>query len=390
MEQLLYRYRMALDATPMKFSRFLYNKINWEAPLIALLGARGVGKTIMLRQHIKKQHEEASSLYVDAGDIYFGNHTLYDLAESFYRNGGKHLYIDEIHRYAGWSREVKMMRDFIPSLQVIYTGSSILDLEKGGADLSRRKSQYYLQGMSFREYLELRHGMTMPVLSLEETLHCEKIALPDDTNPMVLFKNYLREGYYPFGGECDYFDKLSSAVSTSLDTDIPQFAKMTVATIKKIKKLFYLLAQSVPFKPIYAQLARAIESDRGEVPVLLEYLDKAGLISMLEMEGKGLASVNTSEKLFLNNANLAFALCNDTPNIGTLRETAFNQMTRVTEKVKASAKTDYKIGKYSFEIGGKNKGTQQIAGISNAFVVRDDTLYRTWNFIPLWHFGFLY
>lgn len=390
MEQLFYRYRMALDATPVEFSRYLDGKINWESPLIAILGARGVGKTTLIRQHIKKLNEEASSLYFDAGDIYFGSHTLYDVADKFFRNGGKHLYIDEVHRYQGWSTEIKMMHDFIPELQVVYTGSSILELEKGGADLSRRKSQYYLDGMSFREFLALKHNIVMPVLSLDETLKADKIELPDNLNPVVLFKEYLKNGFYPFGDTPDYYDKLASMVATSLEVDIQQFARMTPATVKKIKKLFYLLAQSVPFKPVYSQWARAIESDRGEIPSLLEYLGKTGLIDMVELTGSGLGAVSNPEKIFLDNTNLSYALCNETPNIGTLRETAFNQMVRVTLPVKASPKTDFKIGDYSFEVGGKNKGTQQIAGVEKSFVVRDDTLYRSLNFIPLWHFGFLY
>ncbi|MCC8112913.1 MAG: AAA family ATPase [Bacteroidales bacterium] len=390
MEQLQERYRSAIKQAPTQFVRYLDSKINWEARLIGILGARGVGKTILLRQHIKLYDNPDTSLYVDAGDIYFTSHTLYDLANQFQLNGGKKLYIDEIHRYKNWSTEVKMIYDFLPSLQVVYTGSSILELEKGGADLSRRKLEYFLAGLSFREFLQWNYGYIVPVFSLEDILKSNQIEWNFPEKPLPLFKEYLHNGYYPFSKEGDFIDRLNASVETTLNVDIPQFAKMSVSTIQKIKKLFYVIAQSVPFKPNNSELARTLRIDRGELPDLYAYLAKSGLIRALELEVKGISRVSSPEKILIDNTNLSFCLSNETPDIGSLRETAFCQMTSVTNKVTASPQTDFCIGKYSFEVGGRNKGTQQISGLKEAFIVRDDTEYRYLNFIPLWHFGFLY
>lgn len=390
MEQLLLRYHHALEKTPTEFVRYLDSQIDWSSRLIGILGTRGIGKTTLMRQRIKMHENIESTLYVDAGDIYFGSHSLYEVAENFYKNGGKKLFIDEIHRYENWASEVKMIYDFLEDFQVVYSGSSILDLERGGADLSRRKSQHYLYGLSFREFLKWKHDIDVPVMTLDEVLHNKQPILPSTLRPIALFKDYLRNGYYPFGEETDFWDKLTSAVTTTLENDIPQYAKLTLGTIKKIKKLFYFLAQHVPFKPNISKIGKTLGIDRNEIPDLLEYLNRAQLISMVKMPGNGLGAIRDVEKLFLNNTNLAYALSNETPDIGTLRETAFCQMTCVTEKVSASLATDYYIGDSSFEVGGLNKGTQQIAGVPNSYIVRDDTEYRAFNFIPLWHFGFLY
>lgn len=390
MEQLIQRYHRALEMTPTAFVRYLDSQINWNAKVVAILGQRGVGKTVLMRQHIKLNDDISTTLYVDAGDIYFANHSLIDLAETFYKNGGKKLYIDEIHRYKNWSTEVKMMHDFIDDFHVVYSGSSILDLEKGGADLSRRKSQYYLAGLSFREFLKLRHGIDAKVYSLDEILTSVQSPIPSELRPISLFKKYMREGYYPFSTDEDFFDHLMGSVNATLDVDIPQFANLSVATIAKLRKLFYMIAQSVPFQPNISQLAKALSYNRGDLPDLLEYLDKTRLTRSLALDAKGLARVSSPDKLLLDNTVLAFAFSNEAPNIGMLRETAFCQMVAPTAKIEASIRTDFKVGKYSFEVGGRNKGTQQVAGLEDAFIVRDDTEYRSLNFIPLWHFGFLY
>ncbi|MCC8070854.1 MAG: AAA family ATPase [Bacteroidales bacterium] len=390
MEQLLLRYHHALESTPTQFVRYLDSQIDWESRLIGILGARGVGKTTLMRQRIKMHEDISTTLYVDAGDIYFATHRLYDLAENFYKNGGKKLFIDEIHRYDNWSTEIKMIYDFLEDFKVVYSGSSILDLEKGGADLSRRKSQHYLYGLSFREFLKWKHGVEVPVMTLDDILKNKESILPSTLRPVALFKEYLKTGYYPFSDVPDFWDKLTATVSTSLERDIPQYAKLTMGSIKKIKKLFFFLAQHVPFKPNASKIGATLGIDRNDIPDLLEYLNRAQLISMVSMAGNGMASIREAEKLFLDNTSLSYALSDQTPDIGTLRETAFCQMTRVTEKVLASPSTDFFIGGKSFEVGGPNKGTQQIAGTTNSYVVRDDTEYRSFNFIPLWHFGFLY
>ena len=242
METLFRSFRTQLEHTSTEVVRFLHDQIAWDSRLVAILGARGVGKTTLLLQHIKLYDREDESLYVTADDFYFTKYRLFDMAYQFYNLGGKKLYIDEIHKYKDWSREVKNIYDQIPGLQVIYTGSSILDLEKGGADLSRRKVEYRLPGLSFREYLNISQGWQLPSYSLEEIL-AGKVEFPyKEARPLKLFNDYLSTGYYPFFQDTEYLLRLRSVINQMVESDIPIFADMTVASAVKLKKLLYVLA----------------------------------------------------------------------------------------------------------------------------------------------------
>lgn len=387
--QLILRYKSKLQSTSTDFVRYLHNQIKWDAQLVALIGARGVGKTTLILQHIKLHDDPDTSLYVSADDIYFASHTLVGLAEEFYQSGGKRLYIDEIHRYTNWSTEIKNIYDFLPKLHVVYTGSSILDLEKGGADLSRRKLQYHLYGLSFREYMALAEGIKLPVASLEDVIS-GKVLFPVDYRPLQHFKKYLQQGYYPFFRQEEYLTRLDQTISTTLDTDIPQFASLNLSTIKKIKLLLYIIAESVPFKPNMSKIARDTGIGRNDLPNVFEHLDKAGLIEQLRSDVKGISALGKVDKVYLDNTNLAYALSPSDPVVGNLRETFFMMATRVTLDPVLSDQSDFKLGKYTFEVGGKNKGGKQIKDLSNAYVVKDNIEFAVSNILPLWTFGFLY
>ena len=263
------------------FVRYLHDEIDWTAQLIAILGARGVGKTTMLLQHIKRFNSLEDTLFVYADNIYFTKHTLFDLALDFYKNGGRHLYIDEIHKYRNWSQEIKNIYDSIPQLQVIYTGSSILDLEQGGADLSRRKLQYYMYGMSFREYIQLRYHIQIPVHLLTEVLE-NNISLPySDLQPLPVWKEYVQIGYYPFFLKGNYLQLLNGVILQTVENDIPMFAGLSMGVARKLKTLLYIVAQSVPFKPNMSAIAADLGVSRNDVGDLLFYLEKAGLINQI-------------------------------------------------------------------------------------------------------------
>ncbi len=391
MEQLRETFQRHLEITPIDYVRYLHDEISWDSRLVAILGARGVGKSTLVLQHIKLHEEIKTTLYISADDIYLSTHTLVSLAEQFYKEGGKALYIDEIHKYKNWSTEIKNIYDSYPGLRVGYTGSSILDLEKGGADLSRRKLEYHLPGLSFREFLAIGKGIEVPVHSVEQIL-AGKIEFPyKDHRPIALFKEYLQRGYYPYFQEEGYFLRLQAVINQVVDNDIPAFAEMTVSTAQKLKKLLYIITQSVPFKPNYSKLARDLDINRNRVADLMVYLEKAQLIHILRDDTHGIASLGKVDKVYLNNTNLAFALSDSTPEVGNVRETVFlSMMGREQTITSSSAGGDFKVGNRIFEVGGKNKKQQQIAGLEHAYLVKDDIEYASRNTIPLWAFGLVY
>jgi len=390
METLNRTFRTRLEETPVDHVRYLHDRISWNSRLVAILGARGVGKSTLVLQHIKLHEDIGTTLYVSADDIYFSTHTLVELAGRFYREGGKALYIDEIHKYKNWSVEIKNIYDTYAGLRVGYTGSSILDLERGGADLSRRKLEYRLPGLSFREYLAIGKGIELPVHS-QELILAGKIEFPyREYRPIALFREYIREGYYPYFREAGYYLRLQAVINQVVENDIPAFAEMTVSTAQKLKKLLYIIAQSVPFKPNYSKLARDLDINRNMVADLVVYLEKAELINILRDDTHGISSLGKVDKIYLNNTNLAWAISDSAPDVGNLRETVFLSLTKPVGVVTSSSAADFKIGERTFEVGGRNKKQKQIRDVEQAFVVKDDIEYAYRNTIPLWAFGLLY
>ena len=222
----LYEYMLRrLAQTPDSFHRYIYDSINWDNRMLGLVGPRGVGKTTLFLQRIKEAHSAQDALYVSADHLYFSTHSLYEVAERLFQNGVGHLFIDEVHKYPNWSRELKMMYDSLPGLHVYFTGSSVLDIERGDADLSRRAPRYEMQGLSFREYLAIRHGIEVPPRSLDDILAGDTV-LSGVEHPLPLFRDYLRRGYYPFGSDVDFDLELSQVITRTLETDIPQYANM--------------------------------------------------------------------------------------------------------------------------------------------------------------------
>lgn len=378
-----------LRHTPMEFKRYMSDKINWNRQMVGIVGPRGVGKSIMILQRIKNTGEEISSLYVSADHTYFSNHTLVGVADEFVKEGGEILYIDEIHKYKGWSQELKQIYDVHPKLRVVFTGSSILEIQKGQADLSRRALVYQMQGLSFREYIELFHGYKNKVYTLEEILN-HKVELKGIEHPLPLFRNYCKEGYYPFSIEGDFDIIIEQVVAQTVEVDIPQFADMKASTARKLKRMLVVISQSAPYKPNYDNLATEIGVSKNNIADYLLWLEKAGMIGQLRDETSGFRGLGKVEKVFVDNPSLMSALTNRTPNIGNIRETFFYNQMRVKYDVIASKVSDFVIGENTFEVGGKKKGTRQIDNVANGWVVKDDIETGHGNFIPLWTFGMTY
>jgi predicted AAA+ superfamily ATPase len=389
MERLIAQFRALIEKTDTQLVRYLHAKINWENRIIAILGARGVGKTTLLLQHIKLNCDMQKALYVSADDFYFSSNTLFDLATQFQLNGGKYLFIDEIHKYANWSKEIKMMYDNLQPLKIIITGSSILDLYKGTDDLSRRVIRYNLEGLSFREYLNLVHNIEIQPYTFGQILKNE-VVLNEVEFPLMHFKNYLKNGFYPFFNEPDYEIRLNNILNMTIETDIPMYAKMNIGTALKMKQLLSIIAKSVPFKPNFTKIAELVDVHRNQIVEFLHYFEKAGIIMQLRDKTEGIRSMGKVEKIYLDNPNLMYAIGSNATEIGNVRETFFYNQMNLEHIVYMHKNADFQIDDKIFEVGGKNKSKKQIAGLSEAYLVKDDIVFGYQNIIPLWHFGMSY
>lgn len=372
---------------PTDFTRYKHDDINWNTRMLGITGPRGVGKSTMVLQHIKKS-TTGKRLYISADNIYFASHTLADFADDFVKEGGTHLYIDEIHKYPGWSRELKQVYDTHPALHVVFTGSSVLDIRRGEADLSRRALMYSMQGLSFREYLQLFHNVQCTPYSLDDIL-AHKVEIPGVEHPLPLFHDYLRQGYYPFSIEGDFNQKLTQVVAQTMEVDIPQYADMRASTARKLRQMLSILCTLAPYKPSMENLSAEIGASKNSIPDYLTYMERAGLIGLLRDDTAGMRNLGKLEKVYMDNTNLMYAL-SESPNTGSVRETFFYNQMRECHLVRASRVSDFLVEGYTFEIGGRKKGKQQIENVPHGIVVKDDIETGHDIIVPLWCFGLTY
>ena len=397
--QNLYRYSSSLITdSDLRFKRYLFNQIDWNDRLIGITGARGIGKTTLLLQRIKQSFgtsEEA--LYVSLDNFYFLKKSLFELAEEFSVNGGKFLFIDEVHRYPTWSSEIKNIYDTFRNLKIVFSGSSALQIFKAEGDLSRRASMYKLSSMSLREYIELAHNEVFQSYTLSELLeHHIDIASEITTRikPLPIFKDYLKGGSYPFylGSSASFHQRLLSTVNVIIENDLMAIEHFSYTTLVHLRRLLALIADSVPFKPNISELSRKTGISRDILLRLIDLLEKSELLISLRQDSSPTGYLTKPEKIYLNNTSLLYSLTlNQNPETGTLRETFFVNQLRENHLVNLPKKGDFIVeGKFVFEVGGRNKTTQQIADLSEAFIVQDDIEVGYRNRIPLWLFGFLY
>jgi predicted AAA+ superfamily ATPase len=397
MEKLVQKFYEKYAFVQTEIVREFINEIDWSNRIIGIKGSRGVGKTTLVLQYIKQNYAPDSSvLYVSLDNLYFSDNRLYDLADVFYKKGGKLLVIDEVHKYANWTTEIKNIYDDLSDLKIIFTGSSLLHLRQTKVDLSRRAVVYEMPGLSFREYLHFQTNLKFPILSLDEILnnHIQlSVGIIQKIKPLAFFEDYLRHGYYPFFKESlsSFHQKLSEIILTVLEVDIPQFAFIQTANIIYLKKLLRIVSSSVPFKPNMNGLSSRTGISLNTMKTYIGLLNNAQLVQLLYMPDKGINSLNKPEKIYLNNSNLMYNQGEENVNIGNIRETFFFNQVNVKYKINASKNADFLIAdKYTFEIGGKNKQTKQIKDILNSYVVKDTIEIGSDNIIPLWMFGFLY
>ncbi len=398
METLFAKHDKYLLRTPMKIIRSMMQRINWDSRLISIKGPKGVGKSTLMKQHIKLNYKDGSreALYCSMDSMYFSTHSLLDLADTFVKYGGKRLYVDEVHKYPFWSREIKEIYDLYPELKVVISGSSLLKIQSGDSDLSRRCVPYEMPGLSFREFLKFDSGIDIPVSTLESILNdswrvCDEVCRM--CRPLEKFTEYLKHGYYPFYYEnpADYATLVENVANYIIDSELTQERNVDVANTRKIKALLYVLANNLPFQVSIASLSKSIGLERNTVLAYLKYLDEAKLIKLLYSDILSVKKMQKPDKIFLDNSNLQYVLSSDIK-IGTVRETfAINQLSTMHIVEYGKDSCDFKIdGKFTIEVGGEGKTFSQITGIQDSYVAADGIEYPIGAKIPLWSLGLMY
>lgn len=396
MEELKFEFQQKIAILSLEFQRYLINEIDLNNRLIAVKGARGSGKTTLLLQLAKRKLNLENTLYVSLDHIYFFENKLYNLAKEFSNNGGMHLLLDEVHKYPNWSREIKLIYDNFPTLNVIFTSSSMLEIYKAESDLSRRAVSYNLKELSFREFIAIDLELELPKFSFEEILeNHNQIAsnLLSQIKPLQLFSKYLKIGAYPYfkENEANYNQKLLNTINLIIEIDVNAVEDLNYETLVKLKKLLISIATSAPFTPNITKLSEKVGVSRNTLIQAIKILDRAGLVNELYKDTSGIGVLTKPEKLFLNNTNLMYVLAKENINIGNVRETFFLNQFKNFREINLSPESDFIIDKkYTFEIGGKNKTKKQIAKLDNAFVAKDNIEIGFGNNIPVWLFGFMY
>jgi predicted AAA+ superfamily ATPase len=396
MESLLEFQENILRQIKNDFRRYLLGQVNWSHRMIGIKGPRGAGKTTLILQHLKFDlGMPPEALYITADHNWFYNHTLFDVANDWYKQGGKILFIDEVHKYPNWSLELKNIYDGLPEMRIVFSASSALDLYRGEADLSRRVISYLLAGLSFREFLMLTEGISFDAVSIDDIRNNHLIicrVITEGFRPLPAFRKYLEIGYLPIivEGEDSYLVKLKQIINTIVDVDLAYISSYNPGTAVKVKKLLGVIAESVPFKPNIAALARKLDLSRDSVYQHIYQLKDARLLNTLNIEGKGVSILQKPDKIFLENTNLAFSL-KENPDIGNVRETfALNQLLNAGLNVSSAVEGDFIANGLTIETDGKSKSINQVKHLDDYLVAADDIEIGSGNKVPLWLLGFLY
>lgn len=397
MDILLEQSARLVAHTAIDFRRYLHGQVNWNGRLVGIKGGRGVGKTTLLLQQLKSlglpPHQAA---YFSLDDLYFAGRTLRETGDLFYKEGGRVLALDEVHKYPNWALEIKNLHDFFPDLRIFFTGSSVIDIAREEGDLSRRALLYDLAGLSYREYLEMKKIISLPVISFNQMMQGAGSLTHDISTgfrPLEYFKDYLRHGYYPFGVDepAMLYQRISQVIRTIVEIDMAELPGFDIRNARKMLQLIEVVAGQVPFKPNIRELAEKTQIHRNSVNAYLHYLEQANIIALLRPAGKSTAVLQKPEKILLQNATLQYALARGQDPLGSIRETFLHSMLRVSHQVTAPVKGDFLVDNiYTLEVGGAAKKRSQIQDLPNAWIVKDGIDAGTKGTLPLWAMGMIY
>ena len=398
MEALFKKHKMLISQINTGIVREMMHSVNWEKQLVAIRGSRGVGKTTLIRQYIKQKFgiSAGEALYCVMDSMYFANHTLLDLAEQFHMMGGTHLFLDEVHRYPTWSREIKEIIDLYPNMKITFTGSSLIQILNADADLSRRVLSYTMEGLSFREYLQFYKGIHIPVYSLEDILtNYDDICAETNKlcHPQPLFEEYLRVGYFPFydGDEEEYYSRIENVIDFIVGQELPQFCGVDPANTRKVKALIQFLADSVPYELNIAKLSARLELNKNTVLSYINSLGRAELLMLLYSDSKTITRLQKPDKIYLHDPNMFYAL-GFGEKIGTIRECFLINQLSVNHTVEyGKEQGDFIIdGNITIEVGGPDKTFVQVANIPNSYIFADRIELPVGKKLPLWMAGLVY
>ena len=398
MEALFKKHKMLISQINTGIVREMMHSVNWEKQLVAIRGSRGVGKTTLIRQYIKQKFgiSAGEALYCVMDSMYFANHTLLELAEQFHLMGGTHLFLDEVHRYPTWSREIKEIIDLYPNMKITFTGSSLIQILNADADLSRRVLSYTMEGLSFREYLQFYKGIHIPVYSLEDILtNYDDICAETNKlcHPQPLFEEYLRVGYFPFydGDEEEYYSRIENVIDFIVGQELPQFCGVDPANTRKVKALIQFLADSVPYELNIAKLSARLELNKNTVLSYINSLGRAELLMLLYSDSKTITRLQKPDKIYLHDPNMFYAL-GFGEKIGTIRECFLINQLSVNHTVEyGKEQGDFIIdGNITIEVGGPDKTFVQVANIPNSYIFADRIELPVGKKLPLWMAGLVY
>ena len=398
METLFKKHRILISQTSTKIVREMMKSVNWEKQLVSIRGSRGVGKTTLVRQYIKQKYgvNAGEALYCLMDSMFFTNHTLLEIADRFHLMGGKHLFLDEVHKYPTWSKELKEIIDLWPDMKITFTGSSLLQILNADADLSRRVLSYDMAGLSFREYLRFYKNIELPVHTLDEVLEdadavCEEVCKV--CHPQALFEEYLRVGYYPFydGNEQEYYSRIENVVSFIIDQEMTQFCGVDPAYTRKLKAMMMYLSENPPYEVSISKLSSYLEINKTTVLSYLAHMQRAELLHLLYTDKKSVTKMQKPDKIYVHNTNILYAL-GFQQNIGTIRECfAVNQLSVGNTVEYGKTQGDFRVNSsMTFEVGGRDKSFEQIADLPNSYVLADQIAMPVGKKLPLWLIGFMY
>ncbi len=398
MESLFKKHKMLISQINTGIVRDMMHSVNWEKQLVAIRGSRGVGKTTLIRQYIKQKFgiSAGEALYCVMDSMYFANHTLLELAEQFHLMGGTHLFLDEVHRYPTWSREIKEIIDLYPNMKITFTGSSLIQILNADADLSRRVLSYTMEGLSFREYLQFYKGIHIPVYGLEDIMtNYDDICAETNKmcHPQPLFEEYLRVGYFPFydGDEEEYYSRIENVIDFIVGQELPQFCGVDPANTRKVKALIQFLADSVPYELNIAKLSARLELNKNTVLSYINSLGRAELLMLLYSDSKTITRLQKPDKIYLHDPNMFYAL-GFGEKIGTIRECFLINQLSVNHTVEyGKEQGDFIIdGNITIEVGGPDKTFEQVVDIPNSYIFADRIEFPVGKKIPLWMAGLVY
>ena len=354
MDMFWLNHEQLLKGVNLGFQRYLSRQVKWDRRLIGIFGAKGVGKTTLLLQRIKLAYGDShEALYLPLDNIWFQERCmLSETVRQFYEEGGRHLFLDNVHRYGSWVQAIECLHDDYPDMKIVFAAPLLVEGEKTEMPFDGKGDWYTLHTMSFREYLSYEGALDLKPVPLDELLlnHAEVTQqVMDEVNIVPIFRNYLEHGCYPFYWEDpDAFNfRLQDLVRDSIDVDLPAIRQMNNAMFR------------------------------------------IGVLRILQVRKED-GTLARSYRSFLANTNLMASLFREMERV-YVGETFFVDQMSNCGTVELLHNGDYRVNeKYTFMIGDPLMDYERIKNVENAFAAIHGQPKSVGNKIPVWALGLCY